>query len=148
MSQTFANVVSEGSNLHPPFNPSRKSPEKRPTKEQAVILSCTEPDHILKTPFYLFVRAVGSIEGANNINSASRIPGPKFCVFLQTQDLAKKLQDEHPTIQVNYYHFTLSPYTQPAAKLVLCNTWPIIPNSVFEEALDKNLDRQIHFISP
>lgn len=124
------------------------SQEKRPTKEQAVVLTAADPSNIHDTPYYAFIRAVANIVGAQHIVAASKIPGSKFCIFLSTVDLAKKFQDENPIIKVNELDFTVSPYIQPAAKLVLCNTWPFIPNHVFEETLDKVLDRSIKFISP
>ncbi|KAI5721688.1 hypothetical protein M8J77_000515 [Diaphorina citri] len=150
MSQTFSSVVSgvEDSNLRPRFNPSRRSEEKRPTKDQAIVLSTTETSGASSIPYYAFTRAVGEIVGPKNVTHASKIPGSKFCIFLSSAELAKKFQTEHPNIQVNEIQFNVSPYIQPAAKLVLCNVWPFLPNYIFEEALDKTLDRTIQFISP
>ncbi|KAI5740122.1 hypothetical protein M8J76_000660 [Diaphorina citri] len=153
MSQTFSSVVQVnlpgGTNLRPSFNPAKRSTnEKRPSKDQAITLSSPQPDHVLNTPYYMFIRAVGNVLGPHNIVAASKIPGSKFCIFLSSQELAKKFQTENPTLEVNNIQFNVSLYSQPAAKLVLCNTWPFLPNHVFEEALDRHIDRNILFISP
>lgn len=147
-SVTKSNLDGPVHTQRPSYNATRRTQEKRPTKDQAIVLTTADPGNLHVTPYYTFIRAVANIVGPQNILAASKIPGSKFCIFLSSQELAKKFQEDNPTIQVNDIEFHVSPYIQPAAKLVLCNTWPFIPNSVFEEALDRALDRAIMFISP
>lgn len=142
---SYSNAVS---NQRPAFNLSKKQNEKRPTKKQAVVLSTTNPNDIHNTPYHVFIRSVAAVVGATNIVAASKIPGSKFCIFFNSEELAKTFQSEHPTIQVNEIQFSVSLYLQPAAKLLLCNIWPFLPNSILEETLDNVLDRSIQFISP
>lgn len=151
--ESFSSVTkttADGSanNLRPSFNPARRNQEKRPTKDQAVVLTTANPTNIHITPYYAYIRAVANVVGAQHILAASKIPGSKFCIFMSSQEIAKKFIEENSTLQVNNIDFLVSPYVQPAAKLVLCNTFPFIPNYIFEEALDKILDRTVLFISP
>uniref|UniRef100_A0A8D8Q4Z9 Uncharacterized protein n=1 Tax=Cacopsylla melanoneura TaxID=428564 RepID=A0A8D8Q4Z9_9HEMI len=144
-----SNTQQADPNIRPIFNPTRrKNAEKRPTKDQAILLS-TEDGAVFNTiPFHSFIRAVGGIVGPSNILHASKVPGNKFCIFLNNVELAKEFQSNNPIIQVNETPFSVSLYLQPASKLMMCNVWPFIPNYVLEEALDKVMARSVQFISP
>lgn len=84
-----------------------------------------------------YIIAISKITSPKNIISASRISNNRFCIFLTSETIADNLIKEHTHIIVNDIEIPIRKLITPFKRIILANVYPIIPNSLILEALQK-----------
>lgn len=101
-----------------------------PKMNQAIVLTAIEG---IKQIDYL--TAISQFTAPTNIIAASRISNNRFCIFLNNQNTADELIQNHNKIVINDNEITIRKLINPSKKITLSNVYPIIPDQSIINAL-------------
>lgn len=104
-----------------------------PDKDQGIIIDGKG----YNTSLERYVEALAVLVQPRHIMYASKISNNRVCIFLTSKKLVDDITEKYKTINVDGSEQNLRPYVSKQRRIVLSNVYPVIPNSVIEEELDK-----------
>lgn len=82
-----------------------------------------------------YLLAISKYTAPTNIISASRISKNRFCIFLNNQNSANELVQNHQKIVVNNEEIIIRKLINPSKRITLSNVYPVIPDNSIIKAL-------------
>lgn len=113
-------------------NAVQSSKKHYPTKKQAIILNGI--DGILSEEYVL---AIGEIVGPQNIIFFSKKARNKIHIYLNNEETANKLINEHKYIILHEQKIQIRPYHNTNKRLIISNVEPFIPDELIALELTK-----------
>lgn len=104
-----------------------------PDKEQGLIIDGKD----YSTSLERYVEALATIVSPRNIIYASKISNSRVCIFLSSKQLVDEVTDKYKSINIDGSEQNMRPFVSKQRRVVLSNVYPMIPNVVIEEELDK-----------
>lgn len=98
-----------------------------PRKEQAIVTDAIDGLQIKD-----YVVAIGRLVGPENIRFASRISQGRVCLYLSTQDLARRIVDANTKINIKSHVLTIRSLISNTKRIIISNVCPIIPHVMIE----------------
>ncbi len=104
-----------------------------PEKEQGIIIE--GKDH--STPLERYVEALAMIVSPSHITYASKISNNRVCIFLSSKQLVDDVTEKYKTINIEGSSQNIRSLVSRQKRIVISNVYPMIPNAVIEDELDK-----------
>lgn len=82
-----------------------------------------------------YLLAISKFTAPANIISASRISKNRYCIFLNNQNTANELVQNHQKIVVNNEEIIIRKLINPSKRITLSNVYPVIPDNSIIKAL-------------